>query len=80
VFRVAAHVWRTTDGRLVPSGDPDAAFLAYPAGSEFSDQEAARRGLTEFGWKAKPKAADKAAPAARNKSGLAGTQSTTPKE
>lgn len=75
MFRVDRHVWRTEDGRLVPHGDPDAAFLAYPAGAEFSDQEAARRGLTELlaghatqlDAKAVDKPADKAAPAARNK-------------
>lgn len=28
------HIWRTEDGRLVRTGDPDAAFLAYAPGDE----------------------------------------------
>lgn len=31
------HVWRTDDGRHVPPGHQDAAFLAYPAGDEVPD-------------------------------------------
>jgi hypothetical protein len=31
------HIWRTTDGRHVPHGHPDAAILAYPAGGEVPD-------------------------------------------
>lgn len=29
-----ARIWRTQDGRHVPDGDPDAAFLAYVEGDE----------------------------------------------
>jgi hypothetical protein len=87
VYRVDRHVWRTEDGRLVPDGDPDAAFLAYPAGTEFSDEEAARIGLTkslsghtsQLDTKAAAKPADKAATPQRDK-GLTVTRSTTPKE
>lgn len=61
---VDRRVYRTVDGRLVEEGDPEAAFLAYPAGEEVVDAEARRSGLTEFlakaGVKAKAKPADKA--------------------
>ncbi len=46
-YRVPAHVWRTTDGRLVKSGHPDAAVLAYAAGDEMSEDEAKRRGIVD---------------------------------
>jgi hypothetical protein len=60
MFKVTRRVYRTTDGRLVGHGDPDAAFLAYAVGDELSDSEARRRGLTAFfGGKAKTKPADK---------------------
>lgn len=48
MFRVTKHVWRTNDNRLVFTGDPDAAFLAYPAGTEVPDTEAQRRGLVDL--------------------------------
>lgn len=44
-YRVPEHVWRTEDGRLVLTGDPDAAFLAYARGDELSEEEAHRRGI-----------------------------------
>lgn len=28
------RIWRTNDGRHVPDGDPDAAFLAYTDGDD----------------------------------------------
>ena len=57
MFKTDKHLWRTAQGdRLVETGHPDAAFLAYPAGSDIPDDEAARYGL-----KSKPKPADKAA-------------------
>jgi len=51
---VTRHVWRTEDGRLVEDGDPEAAFLAYPAGSELGDAEAERLGLPLTKQAAKP--------------------------
>jgi hypothetical protein len=58
---VTEHVWRTGDGRLVPAGDPDAAFLAYAPGTEISDREAERVGLAAF-LKSRGKPLDKSAP------------------
>jgi hypothetical protein len=37
VTRADQHWWRTTDGRLVPTGHPDSAFLAYAPGDEMPD-------------------------------------------
>lgn len=44
-YKVPRHIWRTTDSRLVPDGDLDAAFLAYPAGEEISDSVAEAKGI-----------------------------------
>jgi hypothetical protein len=44
-YRVPEHVWRTRDGRLVLTGHPDAAILAYPRGDEMSEDEARRLGI-----------------------------------
>jgi hypothetical protein len=44
-YRVPEHIWRTNDGRLVLTGDPAAAILAYPTGEEMSDDEAVRLGI-----------------------------------
>lgn len=44
-YRVPEHIWRTRDGRLVLSGDVDAAILAYARGDEMSEDEARRRGI-----------------------------------
>ncbi len=41
------HWWRTVDGRLVPDGDPDARFLAYPAKHEIPDRVAIQLGMLE---------------------------------
>lgn len=46
-YRVPEHIWRTKDGRLVLTGDPDAAFLAYARGDEMSEDEAQRRGVID---------------------------------
>lgn len=42
---VGRWYWTTEKARLVPEGDPDAAFLAYPDGTEIPDGEAERVGL-----------------------------------
>jgi hypothetical protein len=48
--RVERHKWWNADKtRLVNSGDPDAAFLAYPAGTELAESEASRVGLISTG-------------------------------
>lgn len=44
-MKIEQHVWRTEDGRLVPHGDPDAAFLEFPAGTEMGDDRARELGL-----------------------------------
>lgn len=46
---ITRRVYRTNDGRFVGEGDPDAAFLAYSAGTEISDRLAERYGLTGWG-------------------------------
>lgn len=46
-YRVPEHIWRTTDGRLVLTGDTDAAFLAYARGDEMAEDEARRRGIVD---------------------------------
>lgn len=62
VFRVPIRVYRTADGRLVKHGDPDAAFLAYPAGMELSEEEATRFGVAAlFERKSAGRAQDKMA-------------------
>lgn len=45
---ITEHIWRTTDGRLVRHGDPEAAFLAYPAGTVVADPLAEQVGLVAF--------------------------------
>jgi hypothetical protein len=62
------RVYRTADGRLVGEGDPQAAFLAYPAGEPVTDSDGdAYRALIDDrprvrpATKATPKPADKAA-------------------
>jgi hypothetical protein len=59
-------MWWTADrSRLVPTGDPDAAVLAYTAGDEVADSEAARVGLVPAKATAKP--LDKARTPSANK-------------
>lgn len=38
-MKIPAHMWRTADGRLVPTGHLDAEILAYPAGTELTEDE-----------------------------------------
>ena len=45
MYTVPKHIWRTNDGRLVPHGDIEAAFLAYPAGEELTDHDAKEKGV-----------------------------------
>lgn len=47
-YRVPERIYRTGDGRLVPHGHLEAAFLAFPEGEELSDEEAARLGVRDF--------------------------------
>lgn len=47
-FTVPERLYKTTDGRLVRHNDPAAAFLAFPAGHELSEEEAQRWGVTAF--------------------------------
>lgn len=62
-YRVPEHIWRTTDGRLVLTGDPDARFLAYARGDEFTEEDAQRRGILDAvaGKQAKDKTSKPAA-------------------
>lgn len=46
-MRLEQHVWKTVDGRLVPDGDQDAAFLEFPAGIEMGDDRARELGLLD---------------------------------
>lgn len=46
-YTVPVHVWRTADNRLVLSGHPDAAILAYPTGTELAEDDARRRGIID---------------------------------
>jgi hypothetical protein len=67
-YQVPEHIWRTKDGRLVLTGDPDAAFLAYARGDEMSEDEAKRRGILDA--VADKKTARDATPKAAVKPGL----------
>lgn len=73
-YRIRAHLWRTPDGRLVPTGHADATVLAYPAGTEMAESEACARGiiaaLEEQGDKdAEPTQTAKPSPATRRPTG-----------
>lgn len=63
-YRVPEHIWRTRDGRLVLTGDPDAAFLAYARGDDMAEEVARERGILDAvaGKKAARDATPKAAP------------------
>ena len=63
-MKIEQHVWKTADGRLVQDGDPDAAFLEYPAGMELADDLARKVGLLVD----EPKPAKKAAAKPADKS------------
>lgn len=60
-----SRIWRTTDGRHVPDGDPDAAFLLYGPGDPVPQTV-----LDEVEGKAKPKPADKERPVNEDKGGV----------
>lgn len=45
MYTVPNHIWRTADGRLVPHGDLEAAFLAFPKGEELTDHDAKEKGV-----------------------------------
>jgi hypothetical protein len=47
VIAADRHYWRTADGRLVPTGHPDAEVLAYPAGDDLPDEVARELGLLD---------------------------------
>lgn len=45
-YLVTEHKWWNADKTvLLPNGHPDAAFLAYPAGTDLAESEAIRLGL-----------------------------------
>lgn len=69
MYRIASHLWRTRDGRLVPTGHPDAQTLAYAAGDHITDDLAVREGL-----KAMERPRDKSMPKPADKSGLSELQ------
>lgn len=82
MFHVDKHIWRTADGRLVPTGHADAAVLAYAAGQDVTDDEARRLELADVypqptaGTKVAPRAADKLAAQSANKAGVVKADTT----
>lgn len=57
------HIWKTGDGRLVTSDDPDAAVLVYAPGDQIAKEDEARLPVAES-----DKAGEsKAQPAPQNK-------------
>lgn len=68
---MSARIWRTADGRHVPDGHPDAAFLAYGPGDQVPKDV-----LDEVEGKPKRgrKPADKQAPKPADKGGLTVTR------
>lgn len=46
-MKTPVRIYRTADGRLVKYGDPEAAFLAYPAGRDIPDNVASELGLKQ---------------------------------
>jgi hypothetical protein len=86
-FRVEKHKWwNSTRTRLVDTGDPEAAFLAYPRGTDVPDDEARRVGLTADSARlAAPVPAPaekirKAAPSNKMVTGPSPNKATTPPE
>jgi hypothetical protein len=74
-MHVPHHVWRTADGRYVPTGHPDAAVLAHAAGDDVADSLAHEIGLAAYlgegaaaSGKSAGKPQDKAAPRPADKS------------
>lgn len=66
-YLVPERVYRTANGDLVPHTSVDAAFLAFAAGDQISDEEAERYGVRAYFAKSAPKAEDKSAPVPQNK-------------
>jgi hypothetical protein len=64
-----ARIFRTTDGRHVPEGHSDAAFLAY-GDSDEPPAEVLAELDGKPSRKARPRPADKESPRAADKSGL----------
>lgn len=46
-MKATERIYRTRDGRLVKEGHLDAAFLAYPPGSQIPADEARANGLLD---------------------------------
>jgi hypothetical protein len=59
---LGVRIWRTTDGRHVPDGHADAAYLAYGPGDDVPDHA-----LPEQAQPKKAEPTEKAQPAAPNK-------------
>lgn len=54
--RVRQRLYHTADkSRLVTESSPEAAFLAFPAGAEMSDEEAERFGVAAFEKSLRPR-------------------------
>lgn len=66
-FIVPERVAKTVTGELVPWHSTDAAFLAFAAGDQVSDEEADRLGVRAYFEKSAPKAEDKSASVPQNK-------------
>lgn len=64
-MRIEEHLWETSDGKLVKTGDPKAARLKYAAGDEVPDDEAREAGLLKQAEKPRDKQVRKST----NKSG-----------
>lgn len=56
------RLYRTADDRIVPEGDPDAAFLFACEGDEISDADAKQYGLTKAALTGEPAEDKPAAP------------------
>jgi hypothetical protein len=54
LYNVERHLWRTKDGRLVPTGDLDAWILAYAKGDQIPEEIALREGLISSGVPPEP--------------------------
>jgi hypothetical protein len=63
------HWWKTENGRLVPDGDPDARFLAYPRLMEIPDATARQLGILDDEPKSRAKPADKSRAKPADKAG-----------
>ena len=74
MYRVPERLYRTVTGRLVRHGHPEAAFLAFPAGMELSDEEATRTGVLQYavGESMREKPMDKGADRTTDKGNVPG--------